>query len=1281
MQVKILKFMERNYTIFKKSNSICSRLLLLIFFTFISTYVSAQKRFGQCVFDKVHKEMLANDPQYRANIAAMEARVLEFKKNNKFRTEGSEGTPIRIPVVVHVIHTGGAVGTIYNISDAQIQAAVAALPLNLINGDGVEFVLAKRDPSCAATNGINRINFGANATYVANGVKGAGVADLVVKDLSRWSNQDYYNIWVVNKIEGNDGTSGSFTAGYATFPGGSAATDGTVILATQMTSTSNTLAHELGHAFGLYHTFEGDDADNDGVPDMCPVNTDCNVNGDRVCDTEPHRNPELTCPAVPNPCTGAAFGASVLNNLMNYSTCATTNLITAGQSARANTILTTQRGSLITSQGDELPPASFPAAVSCAFTATNGLGNAFGIETFSFGTAGSIFNSNSSSSAGDGNNYKDNSCAQQATLNAGTTYPVSVKTWFTNPQDVRVYIDFNNDGDFVDAGETVFSSNATVGTHTGSISIPASPLLTNVPLRMRVIADANGGIVNPCQITGFAGFGAGQAEDYTITIAGGTPPTVNTPTSAAITTNSATLGATVASNGGSALTERGIVWSVTSTNNNPLIAGTGVTKVAEGGTAVSLFTQSVSGLPASTNISFKGYATNAGGTAYTTVATFTTLASANPDITVSSAELRNGAYNNITITSTGVMMLDNNISVDGTLIIQSGGRLLNLGCFIISGGGSFQLQTGGTMDVCSPVGITASGATGDVQVTGTRTFSTDATYIYKGSAAQVTGNGLPSQVQNLTIDNTNGVTLSQNTGIKRLLTLTNGNLVSNGRLTLLSDVSGTAMIIQKADGTNQVVGDATVQRHITGGLAVYPGAYSGPGGYHYFSSPISTNNTVSQISDNIPLTLNSSYDFVNTYSGAFPNFYFYDENRVQAAAPNDVFEKGWYSPAATSAALSPMRGFIINVGVGSSLDFTGNLNNGDLGTSTTSLKLSMGGSVGNAGWHLMGNPYPSPISWAALKALNPNTEIQAEGLRRIPTGQYAGTWAYFINALGTNGGTDEIAMGQGFFVRAVRNNADFRINNSVRLTTYQNPTFFRTEESVESKKNGMIKLGISQDKYADEAAIYFEEGASQSYDISYDAEKSRFNSSPVPSIYTSSTDKKDLAINGLPAFSEEFTIPLTVYSYNRGSHKISLNEINHFKQYVQIFLEDKQLDVLHNLTQKPEYQFNASNVGYQKDRFVIRFSNSTTASGELDFFTIFPNPSNGEAKLRMFSNYKGEVAVNVYDMIGRVHKTLTINKNANMFETNLDLQSLISGVYIVEIIDANGKKIRKINKL
>ena len=46
-----------------------------------------------------------------------------------------------------------------------------------------------------------------------------------------------------------------------------------------------------------------------------------------------------------------------------------------------------------------------------------------------------------------------------------------------NRQVVKVYIDYNNDGDFVDAGENVFSNTAASGgtiSHTGSFTIPTT---------------------------------------------------------------------------------------------------------------------------------------------------------------------------------------------------------------------------------------------------------------------------------------------------------------------------------------------------------------------------------------------------------------------------------------------------------------------------------------------------------------------------------------------------------------------------------------------------------------------------------------------------------------------------------------------------------------------------------------------------------------------------------------------------------------------------------------
>ena len=103
-----------------------------------------------------------------------------------------------------------------------------------------------------------------------------------------------------------------------------------------------------------------------------------------------------------------------------------------------------------------------------------------------------------------------------------------------------------------------------------------------------------------------------------------TQPIVITPTSTSLTSTTATLGGNVTSDGGAIITERGMVYSVMSINSSPSIGETGVTKVVGGG-STGVFAVSISGLVSGTSYSFKVYATNSAGTAYSPVAPFTTL--------------------------------------------------------------------------------------------------------------------------------------------------------------------------------------------------------------------------------------------------------------------------------------------------------------------------------------------------------------------------------------------------------------------------------------------------------------------------------------------------------------------------------------------------------------------------------------------------------------------------------------------------------------------------------
>ncbi|MCA0350285.1 MAG: lamin tail domain-containing protein, partial [Bacteroidetes bacterium] len=115
-----------------------------------------------------------------------------------------------------------------------------------------------------------------------------------------------------------------------------------------------------------------------------------------------------------------------------------------------------------------------------------------------------------------------------------------------------------------------------------------------------------------------------------------TAPVVTTDlTPSSIGTTSATLGGNVTSDGGSAVTGRGIVYAASATNTNPLIGGTGVVDSSTTGTT-GTFSVSESSLNVNTSYSYKAYATNSINTGYGNVQTFYTFANTPSSPTVTS---------------------------------------------------------------------------------------------------------------------------------------------------------------------------------------------------------------------------------------------------------------------------------------------------------------------------------------------------------------------------------------------------------------------------------------------------------------------------------------------------------------------------------------------------------------------------------------------------------------------------------------------------------------------
>jgi hypothetical protein len=143
-----------------------------------------------------------------------------------------------------------------------------------------------------------------------------------------------------------------------------------------------------------------------------------------------------------------------------------------------------------------------------------------------------------------------------------------------------------------------------------------------------------------------------------------------------------------------------------------------------------------------------------------------------------------------TVTMTGSKL--GSILTGRTMTVNSGATLY-CDVYPVSGAGAFTLSSGAYIGIGNIGGITTSGATGNIQVTSTRTYNSNASYeYYLGQTPQVTGSftttttsgTYPVQVTNLIINKTNA---------SDIVTLTNTtDMINNGTLTLTKGVLTTS---------------------------------------------------------------------------------------------------------------------------------------------------------------------------------------------------------------------------------------------------------------------------------------------------------------------------------------------------------------------------------------------------------------------------------------------------------------------------------------------------------
>ncbi|WP_396141904.1 GEVED domain-containing protein [Flavobacterium sp.] len=509
-----------------------------------------------------------------------------------------------------------------------------------------------------------------------------------------------------------------------------------------------------------------------------------------------------------------------------------------------------------------------------------------------------------------------------------------------------------------------------------------------------------------------------------------------------------------------------------------------------------------------------------------------------------------------------------------------------------------------------------------------------------------------------------GALLTVNTGI----TLTVQDvIVTNGTLSVADDAS----LIQVNNVANSGSGNMQYSRNVSG-LRGFD--------YIYWSSPV-LNQPISGL-----------------YTSPDPGFRYYWDTLINNGNGG---QGNW---VAATGAMEVGKGYIMRAS--SSFGWTGDLTatfTGRPNNGTIPVTVKRGIYDGAAGYNgvngslitkdddnynLIGNPYPSAIDAGVF--LTQNTNIQ--GFVKLwthgqaptsSTNPFYGSFALnyeddyvTYNGSGSSppGFLGKIASGQGFFVvmndggQVTGNTEQVVFRNTMRNAN--NSQFYRTSSlssNTEEKNRIWLDL-VDANTNATSTLVAYVQNATNGVDRMYDA-ITKVDSHNL--IYSTIENQKYIIQGRSFPFDVNDLVSIGYNATSSGVYKIAIAAVDGlFEQGQPIFLEDKLLDIIHDLRAAP-YSFSSA-AGIFNDRFVLRY---TAGALGVPVFTentvlVYKN----ETGITINTGTIPMKSVAIYDVTGRL---ITSQKEIYTTQTSFTTLPSTNQVLLVKITSETGVKVTK----